>query len=88
MAENFVRKHPEAKAQITEWHRTVKAALWQTSADVKNTYRTANYVQTKKAWVFDIASNRIVSYIDFVAQSVRVADVFTHSEYDRWSKAP
>jgi len=88
IAENFVRKHPPARAQLADWHRTVKAAIWKKSADVKNTYRTANYVQTKKVWIFDIASDRIVSHIDFTAQSVRIIAVLTHPEYDQWSKTP
>lgn len=84
IAEVFARKHPHSRGPLTNWHNTTKLAQWKSSADVKYSFRSANYVQSKKCWVFDISSNRLIAKIDFAVKLVKVIHVFTHSQYDIW----
>jgi mRNA interferase HigB len=83
----FLRNHPEranAKVPLETWHRVVKAARWQTPADVKATYRHASVLKDGRV-VFNIAGNsfRMVAMIDYQRGIVRVRWFGTHAEYNR-----
>lgn len=55
--------------------------------ELKQTFQTADYVP-KKFTIFDVGGNkfRIVTVIHYNTKSVYVRAVFTHAEYDKWSK--
>jgi len=83
----FLRDHPEranAKVSLETWHRVVKAARWQTPADVKSTYRHASVLKGGRV-VFNIAGNsyRMVAMIDYQRGIVRVRWFGTHTEYNK-----
>jgi mRNA interferase HigB len=84
---SFLRDHPErgnARGPLETWHRVVKAAEWQTPADVKATYRHASVLKSSRV-VFNVAGNdfRLVALIDYRRGVVRVRWFGTHAEYDR-----
>lgn len=81
---NFADRHSNARKPITNWIAVAKAAEWKNFADVRQTFRSADYV--KDQVVFDVGGNnyRLVTSVDYFARRVFVLYVMTHSEYDRW----
>lgn len=80
----FARKHARARKPLANWLDVTRAATWNSFADVRDTFRSADYV--KDQVVFDIGGNnyRLISSIDYAAQRVYVLEMMTHAEYDRW----
>ena len=83
---SFLRNHPEranARVPLETWLRVVKAASWQTPADLKATYRHASILKGGRA-VFNVAGNsfRMIVVIDYQRGIVRVRWFGTHAEYD------
>jgi mRNA interferase HigB len=81
---SFARKHSNARKPLSNWIDVTKAAGWKSFADMRETFRSADYV--KEHVVFDIGGNnyRLVSSIDYGAQRVYILEMMTHAEYDRW----
>ncbi len=81
----FWTKHPETEAALRLWFSIVERAAWTTPADVRATFRSADFVANERV-IFDIKGNKF----RLVAQ-VRYAPIFvvfirfvgTHAEYDR-----
>lgn len=85
--EAFWFKHPEARVPLEVWYRLVAQSKFDDFLSVKKTFNSADYVSP--FIVFDIAGNnfRVVGVIHFNRQKLYIRGVFTHAEYDRWSKA-
>ena len=81
---SFAKRHSNARKPLANWINVTHATAWKTFADVRKTFRSADYV--KELVVFDIGGNnfRLISSIDYTLQRVYVLEVMTHSEYDRW----
>lgn len=81
---SFAKKHSRARRPLASWIDIAKAAAWKSFAEVRETFRSADYV--KEQVIFDIGGNnyRLISSIDYTAQRVYVLEVMTHAEYDRW----
>ncbi len=79
-----LQKHSNARKPLASWIDVTKAAVWKTLAQVRETYRSADYV--KDQVVFDLGRNnyRLISTIDYSAQRLYVLEIMTHAEYDRW----
>jgi mRNA interferase HigB len=79
----FGKKYSDAVASLTEWQRIVVTAKWDTTADVKATFRNADFVGDKT--VFNIALNRyrLIAFIAFRARVVYIRAILTHKEYDK-----
>ena len=93
--DRFARKHRDAAKPLADWLDTVSRADWQSIADVRRVYPTADGVSVKVAGggvvvvtVFNIRGNnyRLLSVMNFATRLCRVADVLTHAEYsaERW----
>ena len=83
------------------WEAAVKNAKWKASADVKQTFRNANWVHS--LWVFDVNSDRVIADVKYESWFrikendevktitkqgvVYINEVFTHTEYDKWTAA-
>jgi len=80
----FATKHSKARKPLSNWVDVTRAAEWKSFAEVRQTFRSADYVHEQV--VFDIAGNnyRLISSIDYKAQHVYILELMTHSEYDRW----
>lgn len=85
--ETFWLKHPGAKTPLETWYKLVNAANFESFNAIKHIFNTADYVPPYT--VFDIGGNnfRVICVIHFNRQKLYVREVFTHSAYDRWSKA-
>jgi mRNA interferase HigB len=79
----FWEKHPKAQAALEAWYQVAKNAEWETFADVRKTFNTAD--QVGKFTVFDIGGNnfRLIAVIHFNRGKVFVRHVLTHAEYDK-----
>lgn len=79
----FWGKHPPARALLSAWHKSVKAASFTDFAAVRRTFGSADKV--KQFVVFDVSSYRVIAVIHFNRGKLYIRHVFTHAEYDRWS---
>ncbi|HEX8265681.1 MAG TPA: type II toxin-antitoxin system HigB family toxin [Pyrinomonadaceae bacterium] len=73
---------PEAKNPLENWFRTVSKADWNSFADVKNTFRSADLFGD--CAVFNIGGNkyRLIAKIRYRTKKVFVRFILIHSEYD------
>ena len=69
------------------WYRLVKASSFSSFSEVRKTFNSADYVPPHV--VFDLGGNnfRLVGALHFDRQKLYIREVFTHAEYDRWSKS-
>ncbi len=81
--EQFWQKHPDAKASLESWYNVVRRASWQTPAEMKQIYPSADLVGRRT--IFNIAGNkyRMVARVNYESQRVFVLYLLTHAEYDR-----
>jgi mRNA interferase HigB len=81
---HFTFKHAKARRAFSNWLDVTLAADWNSFADVRETFRSADYV--KNVVVFDVGGNnyRLICSIDYWSKRVSILEVLTHSEYDRW----
>lgn len=84
----FSEQYSDAKASLDIWIKAVRSAKWQSLADVRQSFNSAD--QYKKAVIFDIANNRyrLIVVIHYNRQKVYVRNILTHKEYDlgNWKK--
>jgi len=75
---------PALKAAPDAWFNEVGKAVWNSSADVKQSYATASIVSSDRV-VFNIKGNsyRLVVAIDFEKAIVFIKWIGTHAAYDR-----
>lgn len=78
----FWDKHPKAKAPLEAWYQVTLAVEWESFADVRKTFNTAD--QIGKFTVFNIGGNkyRLIAVIHFNRGKLFVRHVLTHAEYD------
>lgn len=79
----FWRRHPLAEGPLRRWFKVTEQAAWQSFADVRSTFASAD--QYCRVVVFNIGGNkyRLVAAIHFNRQKVFVIHVLTHAEYSR-----
>lgn len=84
MIREFIAKHADADVPLRDWYKRVCKANWNSFADIKQTFNTADYVGNDR-YVFDIKGNnyRIVAIVIFINKKVYMRFVGTHEEYDR-----
>ena len=78
----FFSAHRDSQTSLTAWYRIVKKAKWQTFAELKQTYPTADLVS--RYAVFNISGNkyRLIARIVYRSQTVFVVGVMTPEDYD------
>ena len=78
----FSSTHSDAESSLMAWYRTVKRVNWQSLAELKEVYPTADLVGRRT--VFNIGGNkyRLITRIVYRSQTVFVIEVLTHKEYD------
>ena len=80
----FASEHSSTIVPLMEWYDTVSDADWSNINDVKDTFRSADYVGNER-FVFNIKGNRyrIVAAVIFNIRTVYKKFIGTHSEYDK-----
>ena len=80
---NFWERHADAQMPLRAFCRVAEKANWETFADLRSSFPSADVVGDKV--VFNIAGNRyrLVSLVDFQRKGVLIRWIGTHAEYDR-----
>jgi mRNA interferase HigB len=80
----FAEKHSSTIVPLMEWYDIVSEADWSTVNDVKNTFKSADYVGNER-FVFNIKGNRyrLVATVVFKIRTVYIKFIGTHAEYDK-----
>ena len=73
----------DAKRALEDWHAQVRAADWNTPADVKAMFGNASVLKGNRV-VFNICGNkyRLITKINFPYRVGYIRFVGTHEEYD------
>ena len=79
----FYNEHQDAKTALEEWHEKTNNAEWENFAQVKQSFRSADYVGNNRI-VFNIKGNqyRLVALVLFKIKMVYVRFIGTHTDYD------
>ena len=79
---DFWERHAKSRSSLESWYQLVKHAKWESFADVRAAFNTAD--QVGRFTVFDIGGNkyRLVAAIHFNRDKLFVRHVLTHAEYD------
>ena len=84
----FIQKYPDSQTSLDNWRRIVKKADYGSFNELKQHFRSADYVDGFV--VFNISGNkyRLITAIHFNRKKVYIRDILTHREYDRnkWRK--
>jgi mRNA interferase HigB len=80
----FYDIHPDSKAYLTSWFKTVRKADWKDYNDVKEDFRSADFIADNRV-IFNIKGNhyRLITRISFTHKRVMIKWLGTHTEYDR-----
>jgi mRNA interferase HigB len=80
---NFCEEHPHARNAMDYWYRVAKRAIWNSFADVKQSFNSADFVAPYV--VFDIGGNkyRLVAEVNFVKRVLLIRGIMTHKEYSK-----
>ncbi|SDH38383.1 mRNA interferase HigB [Dyadobacter soli] len=80
----FYEIHPDAKAYLTSWFKTVRKVQWTDFHDVKADFRSADIIADQRI-IFNIKGNhyRMVTRISFEHKRIMIKWLGTHAEYDR-----
>ena len=78
----FWEQHLKAQSPLEAWYQVACNAEWDSFADVRKTFNTAD--QVGKFTVFNIGGNkyRLIAVIHFNRGILYVRHMLTHSEYD------
>src|SRR5438046_129877 len=88
--DRFARKHRDAKRPLADWLDTVQQSSWESLADLRKTYLSADGVNVRVSGgevvvvtVFNIKGNRyrLIAVVNYAAAVCRIVDVLTHAEY-------
>jgi mRNA interferase HigB len=87
------RRYVDTRRWLETWMATVDDATWQSLADVRKVYSSADGVPLRSGIVvivFNVKGNayRLLTTIDYQSQSVTVLELLTHADYsrDRWKE--
>ncbi|MGC0951016.1 type II toxin-antitoxin system HigB family toxin [Pantoea agglomerans] len=82
----FWEAHNQAEQplRLRAWVDEVSKAQWKTPQDIKDKYRTADFLSSNRV-VFDIKGNhyRLIVAVAYRFQAVYIKFVGTHAEYDK-----
>jgi mRNA interferase HigB len=86
--EAFIEQHSAARSPLVTWYRLASKCQASDLNGLKKTFGAVDYVPPQY-YVFDAGGNhfRIVAAIHFNRQMLFVRHVFTHGEYDHWTRA-
>jgi mRNA interferase HigB len=75
-------RHRVLEGPLEAWFRIAKRAAWQSLADVRKTFSSADAVD--KWTVFNIKGNsyRLITEVNYRFQRIYIRHVLTHAEYD------
>ena len=80
----FILRHGDAKKPLAAWFKEAERSTWQTTQDIKNKYRSADFLSGNRV-IFNIKGNhyRLVVKVRYQNGIVVVEWVGTHAEYSK-----
>lgn len=74
--------HASAKTPLTNWYNHVskKATIWESFADVRKDYSSADKVGD--CYVFDIGGNNFRLIVKIIRECIYIRKIMTHAEYN------
>jgi mRNA interferase HigB len=86
--QEFIEKYPDSASSLENWYRIVKRAEYNSFSEVKQHFRSADYIDGFV--VFNISGNkyRLIAVIHYNRKKVYLRHILPHQEYDRdkWKK--
>ncbi|MEO5788928.1 MAG: type II toxin-antitoxin system HigB family toxin [Gelidibacter sp.] len=81
---DFFSKETNATTALRDWYIITKKAEWDSFADLKNTFNSADNVGNGR-FVFNVKGNhdRIVAIVRFKFKKVLIRWVGSHKDYDK-----
>jgi mRNA interferase HigB len=85
---DFFTRHADAKDSLLAWYDEADKATWQTPADIKGRFGSADFVEGNRV-IFDIKGNkyRMVVAIRYEFHAVYIRFIGTHAEYSKINAA-
>ncbi|QKJ68248.1 type II toxin-antitoxin system HigB family toxin (plasmid) [Deefgea piscis] len=82
--DHFKDLHADARTALDVWRKEVEKANWKTPQDIKNHYRSADFLPKDRV-IFNIRGNnyRLIVVVKYQFGMVVVDWVGTHAEYDK-----
>jgi mRNA interferase HigB len=84
----FSSHHRDAEGSLRAWYGIAKRASWQSLAELKKVYPSADLVG--RYTVFNIKGNkyRLIARIKYSSQTLFIVAIMTHEEYDlgKWKE--
>lgn len=82
--EAFILRQAQARRPLQAWLHEARAATWKTPQDIKNRYRSADFLAGNRV-IFNIKGNsfRLVVRVRYEGSTVLVEWVGTHADYDK-----
>lgn len=79
----FAAQHPDALHPLLHWAKAAEASSWQTPADLRSTFNSADFVDDLT--VFNIGGNkyRLIAFVQYQREIVYIKAVLTHKDYDK-----
>lgn len=79
----FCERHPEAETALLRWYQIVRKQTWNSFADVRAMFRSAD--QYHHCLVFNVGGNkyRIIAAIHYNTHRIYIRHVLTHADYDQ-----
>ena len=81
-------RQPELEPALDAWFRIAKKAQWQSLADIRKTFASADSVE--KWTIFNVKGNkyRLVVEINYRFRRIYIRHVLTHAQYDqeKWKR--
>lgn len=83
----FWERRPASEGALVAWHRVATSCRAENFAELRRVFGTADYVPPRYT-VFNVGGNkfRVVACLHYDQQKLFVRGVFTHREYDAWTK--
>lgn len=80
----FWQQHADAKIALEEWHLITSKALWNSPADITNTFANSRYLGNDRFY-FKIKGNRyrLIVKVIFPTKTLFIRFIGTHAEYDK-----
>lgn len=81
---DFYAVHPDSKAHLTSWFKTVRKAEWKDFNALKVDFRSADLVADNRL-IFNIKGNnyRLVARINFEHKRIMIKWIGTHADYNK-----
>lgn len=81
--EKAIKRHADLKRPLAAWLRIAGQSQWNSFADVRRTWSSADFVTPYT--IFNVKGNRyrLITEINYLAGTLSVRHVLTHAEYNK-----